>query len=230
MLLCPLPAAAEGLQDFLLLDASIANTRKRIAQTPVMWLIHACRGCLNATGATSGYWVPRRPQGLSAVPFQEALRWQELEMMLARQRTDRVPDLCRKMARLDGALADPDMSIWGRTHEEYGYMSALGSSHLEDPQRLALGIIFSTEVGAEVYGLVSGGPAERAGLQQGDQLIAVAGEEVFSAAGVVLQLADAVAGQPVMVIWLRRLADGQLLQGFSQMVPLPRKTFFPKMD
>ena len=109
-------------------------------------------------------------------------------------------------------------------------MSALGSSHLEDPQRLALGIIFSTEVGAEVYGLVSGGPTERAGLQQGDQLIAVAGEEVFSATGVALQLADAVAGQPVMLIWLCRLADGQLLQGFSEMVPLPQKTFFPKKD
>ena len=54
--------------------------------------------------------------------------------------------------------------------------------------------------------------------------------EVFSATGVALQLADAVAGQPVMLIWLCRLADGQLLQGFSEMVPLPQKTFFPKKD
>jgi len=53
---------------------------------------------------------------------------------------------------------------------------------------------------------------------------------VFSATGVALQLADAVAGQPVMLIWLCRLADGQLLQGFSEMVPLPQKTFFPKKD
>lgn len=117
VLLCPLPAVAEGLQDFLLLDSSLANTRKQIAHAQVRWLVNARRGCLNATGATSGYWVPRRPQDLSAVTFKDASKdasqWQELKGALARQRTDQVPDLCRKMARLDGALLDPSMSIWG---------------------------------------------------------------------------------------------------------------------
>lgn len=231
VLLSPLPAAADGLQDFLLLDSSIDDTRLRIAHGQLMSLMQMRRGCINATPMTSGYWVPRPPQRLVAMPFPEASPWLGLEAALAWQRAGKqTPDLCREVVQFKGVLVDPWLSIYDRSHEEYQYMLALGSSHLEDPQRLVLGIVFSDVAGAEAYELVPGGPAERAGMQRGDQLITVAGEPVVSSEGVVVQLAAGVAGRPVVVGWVRRLADGQLLQGISEVIPLPLEAFLPERD
>lgn len=215
----PLPAAAQGLQDVLLLDASLDNSRLRLIYSQLIVQVQRRRACINASPASSGYWVPRHLPRSGAPPLSFP-QWGELEVVLGDQRGMRAsPAECGLLATADTRLRDPWFTLYDHIAEEEQWMDALGAAYLDDDQRPALGILFDRA--GRVEELTPGGPGQRAGLQPGDLLTAVAGELVFSAAGVVLRLAGRQTGQPVQVMWVRTLADGSLLQGYSQMVPLP---------
>ena len=228
VLLCPLPGAADGLRDFLLLDASIDNSRLRIARSQLAEFMRMRRDCLNALPATAGYWVPTAVPQSAASALPPVPQWQALEATLAGQRAARVTqDACRHPALMGGRLEDSWYVLYDRIDEEHQQMLALGPAFLEYPQRLVLGIVFDDGGEASVYELLPGGPAARAGLRRGDEVIAVAGGSVVSSAGVVVQLAAVAQGQPVLLDWIRWLPDGTYMYGSSEMVPVPAQTFWP---
>jgi hypothetical protein len=55
----PLPAAAQELQDFLLLDAGNDNSRLPMVYGQPAARVQMRRACVNASHAASGYWVPQ---------------------------------------------------------------------------------------------------------------------------------------------------------------------------
>lgn len=152
---------------------------------------------------------------------QQALSWQQVEQQLLDRsaRDAPVPEVdlqtikplsmqhCEYEMALWSALDFSDAHVLAEFLEEVAFQG-LDAGYLDNPQRLALGVVFMPFGVPTVSDLHPDGPAWQAGIKPTDELLAIDGVRIASTQGFYVQMAKAVPGQALKVVWMRQSAKG----------------------
>lgn len=202
-LLCPLPVAVSAQA-----PQQAAEVKPPVTDDPLMQFIYRAA------------WVHKAC--LQRYP-QQALRWQQVEQQLLDRsaRNAPVPEVdlqtikplsiqhCEYEMALWSALDYSDAHVLAEFLEEVAYQG-LDASYLDNPERLVLGVVFMPFGVPTVSDLHPDGPAWLAGIKPTDQLLAIDGVRIASTQGFYVQMAKAVPGRALPVVWMRESARGML--------------------
>lgn len=127
-------------------------------------------------------------------------------------------DHCEYEMALWSTLDRNDAHVLAELLEEVA-LQRLDDAWMDNPRRLVLGIVFMPFGVPQVDSLHPQGPAQQAGLKPLDQLLSIDGVRVASISGFHVQLARAIPGKALKVIWKRHSSAGTQ-QHEAMMVPV----------